>query len=144
MMNQRNKNPTKNLPGLKVGRHKLCMEACQNTCGSFLKPSQSHHENVLYQSADSQLISRRFYWKTGTKTCCTFFFHKKIWFKLLAISIMMHVWSVCHTKEYATLIVIFRKALLLPGGRLKMFLSDMLLFLKSVSPIKILSEHSES
>ena len=40
MMNQRNKNPTKNLPGLKVGRHKLCMEACQNTCGSFLKPSQ--------------------------------------------------------------------------------------------------------
>lgn len=57
---------------------------------------------------------------------------------------MMSVWSVFHTKEYATLIVIFRKALLLPGGRLKMFLSDTLLFLKSVSPIKILSEHSES
>ena len=56
----------------------------------------------------------------------------------------MRVWSVFHTKEYATLIVIFRKALLLPGGRLKMFLSDTLLFLKSVSPIKILSEHSES
>ena len=57
---------------------------------------------------------------------------------------MMTVWDVFHTKDYATLIVIFRKALFLSGGYLKMILSDMLLFLKSVSPIKILSEHSES
>lgn len=143
MMDQRNKTPQKTCQDWKWGDINSAWRPVR-TLVDLKAVTESGHENVLYQSADSQLISRRFYWKTGTKMCCTFFFHKKIWFKLLAICIVMRVWSVFHTKEYATLIVIFRKALLLPGGHLKMFLSDTLLFLKSVSPIKILSEHSES